>query len=131
VRIRANLFVAVAVVLTALYFPFSNAIAVTCEMLSVNVEDARTKLRRAANESDFEEAKDYAQRAKSALDNAALSAMDCDCSMAYSEFEAAASRARRARDADSPAEFVDSLNMAIHASNAALQALRLCASTAK
>ena len=79
-------FLAVAIFSTALYFPSSDAIAVTCSMLSVNVDDARTRLRRAANESDFEDAKDYARRAKSALDDAAMSATDCQCPMAYSEF---------------------------------------------
>lgn len=105
----------------------STAHAVTCDMLSMNVDDARTKLRRAARETDLEAAKDYARRAKSALDDAAMSAMDCKCHMAYSEFDTAASRARRARDADSADEFVDSLNRAIRAFNSAFDALRACA----
>lgn len=117
------------IVVTGLYFSPSDAIAVTCSMLSMNVDDARTRLRRAANESEFEEAKDYARRAKSALDDAAMSAMDCQCPMAFSEFDTAASRARRARDADSPGEFVGSLNGAIRSFNAGIQALKLCAPT--
>lgn len=96
-------------------------------MLSYAVDDARTKLRRAANETDLEDAKDYARRAKSALEDAAMAAMDCKCDMAYSEFDSAASRARRARDADDSEEFVDSLNRAIRSFNSALEALRDCA----
>ncbi len=112
----------------ALFALSSTAHAVTCDMLRYNVDEARTQLRRAANETDFEDAKNYARRARNALDEAAMSAMDCKCLMAHSEFDTAASRARRARDADSVGEFVDSLNRAIRAFNSALDALRACAS---
>ncbi len=109
----------------------SNVYAFSCDMLVMNVDDARTKLRRAADETDFDSAKDYARRAKSALEDAAMSAMDCQCSMAHMEFDSAASYARRARDADTSDEFVDSLNRAIRAFNSALIALRACASGAR
>lgn len=116
-----------SVLLLLLSFLIQNAWATSCSMLSYTVDDARTKLRRAANQTDFEDAKDYARRAKSALDDAAMAAMDCKCDAAYSEFDTAASRARRARDADDPDEFVDSLNRAIRAFNSALGALGDCA----
>jgi hypothetical protein len=112
----------------ALCLVSSDVCAVTCDMLVMNVDDARTKLRRAADETDFDSAKDYARRAKSALEDAAMSAMDCQCSMAHMEFDSAASYARRARDAGTSDEFVDSLNRAIRAFNSALIALRACAS---
>lgn len=112
-------------VLTALFF-VSNAQASNCGMLSYAVDDASTKLKRAANETDFEAAKDYARRARSALDDAAMAAMDCKCTMAYNEFDTAASRARTARDADTVEEFVDSLNRSIRSFNSALNALRAC-----
>jgi len=111
----------------AVFTVLPNASASTCGMLSYAVDDARTKLKRAANESDFEDAKDYARRAKSALDDAAMAVMDCKCDMAYMEFDSAALRARRARDADDPEEFVDSLNRAIRSFNSAIEALRACA----
>jgi hypothetical protein len=95
----------------------------------MNVDDARTKLRRAANETDFDDAKDNARRASNALDDAAMSAMDCGCQLAYLEFDTAAFRARRARDADSPHEFVEYLNGAIRAFNAAIDVLRICINT--
>ena len=79
----------------AAFAPISHASS--CGMLSYSIDDARIKLSRAAKETDFESAKDYARRAKSALDDAAMAAMDCKCDMAYSEFDTAASRARRAR----------------------------------
>jgi hypothetical protein len=53
--------------------------------------------------------------------------MDCGCHMAYSEFDDAASRARRARDSSDSGELVDNLNRAIRYYNDALQALRICA----
>ena len=109
----------------------STAYSMTCDMLSINIDDARTKLRRAARETDLEAAKDYARRAKRALDDSAMSAMDCECDMAYMEFDTAASRARRARDADSGDEFMDSLNRAIRAFNSALDALQTCAAGRK
>jgi len=87
---------------------------------------AKVSRSRAAKETDFESAKDYARRAKSALDDAAMAAMDCKCDMAYSEFDTAASRARRARDADDVDEFDDSLNRSIRSFNSALEALRPC-----
>lgn len=106
--------------------PVPRASAFSCSMLSSAVDDARTKLKRAAEETDLEDAKDYARRAKSALESAAMAAMDCKCDMAYMEFGTAASRSRRARDADDPEEFADSLNRAIRAFNSAIEALRTC-----
>ena len=116
-----------ALTVCALALVLTSTEALSCSMLSYNVDDARTKLRRAANESDFENAKVYARRAKSALDDTAMSAMNCQCQMAYSEFDTAASRARRASNADSPDEFVESLNRAIRAFNDAIRELQSCA----
>jgi hypothetical protein len=98
-----------------------------CGKLAASVDDARTLLLRAANEPAFEEAKSQALRAKNALDDAALSSMDCQCKGAHSEFDTAALRARRARDAYSPNEYVDSLDAAIRAFNSAIGELKSCA----
>ena len=98
-----------------------------CGRLAASVDDARKLLLRAANEPAFEAAKNRALRAKIALDDAALSSMDCQCKSAYSEFDTAALRARRARDADSPNEYVDSLDAAIRAFNSAIGELKSCA----
>lgn len=84
-------------------------------------------LRRAANEKGFEEAKNQALRAKNALDEAALSSLNCHCKAAHYEFDTAALRARRARDANSPNEYVDSLDAAIRAFNNAIGELHSCA----
>ena len=113
-------------IVLALTLP-TNASASSCSMLSYAVDDARSKLRRAANETDLEDAKDQARRAKSALEDAAEAAGDCKCDAAYNEFDDAATRARRARDADDADEFVDNLNRAIRSFNAANEALRNCA----
>ena len=126
-RFHIHPFLTTVLILVMLCLATSNVYAVTCDMLVMNVDDARTKLRRAANETDFEAAKDYARRAKRALDDSAMSAMDCRCSMASMEFDTAASYARRARNADTADEFIDSLNRAIRSFNAALNALRACA----
>lgn len=97
-------------------------------MLSYHVEDARSRLQRAANASDLDDARDHARRARNSLDDASLYAMDCKCLMAQIEFDDAATRARRARDAYDGAEFADYLNRAIRSYNAGLQAIRTCAS---
>src|SRR3954447_7085189 len=68
-----------------------------CAGLGASVDDARKLLLRAANEPAFEAAKKEALRAKNALDDAAVSSMDCQCKGAYSEFDTAALRAQRAR----------------------------------
>ncbi len=127
-RFYIHPFLATVLFSVALCLASSDVWAVTCDMLVMNVDDARTKLRRAADETDLDAAKDYARRAKSALEDAAMSAMDCRCSMAHIEFDTAASYARRARNAGTAEEFVDSLNLAIRAFNSALSALRACAS---
>ncbi len=103
------------------------ALAQPCSMLRTNVEEARSKLRRAANETDLEQAKDAARRARTALDDAAMSAQDCKCQMAWSEFDTAATRARRARDADDADDFVDNLNGSIRSFNSAIDAINMCA----
>lgn len=103
------------------------ASASTCDVISYAVDDARMKLKRAAKETDLEDAKDHARRAKNALESAAMNAMGCECDMAYMEFDSAASHARRARDADDPGEFVNSLNKAIRSFNSAILALNGCA----
>lgn len=127
VRIRLISILFIVILLLALSIMKSDVEAINCSMLSFNVDDARNKLRRAANETDFESAKNYARLAKSSLDDAAMSAMDCKCEMAFIEFDTAASHARRASYADGPEEFVYSLNRSIRAFNSALEALNDCA----
>lgn len=107
------------------------AVGSMCSMLSYLTEEARSKLERTAKERSLEDAKDLARRAKSALDDAALAAMDCQCHLAYSEFDSAASRARRASNADDAEDFVDDLRRAIRSYNSALGILSTCTRTAR
>ena len=116
----------IVLLLCAVWFLPDQAAATTCALLSYSVDDARSRLRRAANEDDLDNAKDHARRAKNALDDAAMAALDCQCTVAYSEFDDAARRARRARDADGAEDFADQLNRAIRSYNSAIQALRTC-----
>lgn len=108
----------------AAFSPIAHACDI--DMLQYSIDDAPTELKRAAIETDLESAKDYARRAKSALDDSAMAAMDCGCDTAYSEFDIAASRARRARAADDANEFADSLNRSIRSFNSASEALLTC-----
>ena len=89
---RQSTWIALALILTP-----AVGLTQSCDMLLYNIDDARSRLHRAAMAPDLDEGKDQARRAKSALEDASLSAMDCKCEMAYMEFTDAATRARRAR----------------------------------
>lgn len=118
--------VAIFVVLFAVSLVTQPVDARSCDRVSNDVDEARSKLRRAAGETDLESAKDNARRAKNALEDAASAASECGCSAAYSELDDAASKARRARDAYDSDEFVYQINRSIRSFNAALDALRRC-----
>jgi hypothetical protein len=101
--------------------------ASTCDMLSYAIDDAETQLRRATRSADLDDARSYARRAKSALEDASLAAMDCECVQAYSEFDAAATDARRARDAADADELIYELKRTIRSYNDGIDALQMCA----
>jgi len=126
-RIRLEPWISCSILSFFLCVTSVNAFAGTCDMLLFSIDEARTNLRRAANETNFEAAKDYARHARRSLEDAAMSAMVCGCDVAYMEFDTAGTHARRAGDAYSPQEVVDSLNRAIRAFNSALEALRMSA----
>ena len=100
--------------------------ASNCEMLDHAVDESRTQLKRASDEDNFNSAKDYMRRARNALDDASMGAMDCRCITAQIEFDDSATYAKRARDASSPKEFNNLLNRSIGSFNSALHALRTC-----
>ncbi len=104
----------------------SLAQARSCTQLTYAVEEARLKLRRAAEETELESAKDEARRAKNSLEDAAYAARQCECNKAVYEFDDAASKARRARDADTSDEFVSELNRSIRSFNSAIDSIRRC-----
>ena len=116
----------ILVLTTFLLAAASSAQAITCNMISVFLDDARSTLERTSNETDFEAAKNSARKAKNALDEAAMASMNCKCTMAFSEFDSAASKANRAKNASTPQELYDSLNRAINSYNSALKALESC-----
>ena len=127
-RVLVHSLFATGTFLLALFAACPQSFAFTCDMLATTVDDARIELQRAANETDFEAAKYHTRRAKRALDDAAMCAMDCQCDMAYLEFDTAASHARRASNADLVEEFVDYFSRTIRAFNSAIDALSICAS---
>lgn len=97
-----------------------------CDMLAYHVDEAETNLRRASRADNVDDGTRYARRASYALSDAALAAMDCDCSLAYIEFDTAASEVRRAKNAAEAEEFFHQLRGAIRAYNTALDALQAC-----
>ncbi len=117
-RTPGSLWIMGSILIFVLSIMPSSAFAITCE-----IDDARNNLRRAANETDLEAAKDFARRASGYLDDAAMCAKD-DCRTAFMEFYNAAIYANWARHANSPQEFVDSLNRAIRAFNTGIEALQ-------
>ncbi len=97
-----------------------------CSMLSSNLDDAETKLKRTLRATDFDDAKYNANRAHRALDDAAMSADSCGCSSAYSELDDSARRARRASNASSVDEFNNEIRRAVRDFNSGIDALRSC-----
>ena len=64
-----------------------------CDMLSYHLDEVETNLRRASQADNLDDGNTYARRASNALDDAALAAVDCDCSLAYMELDTAAGKA--------------------------------------
>jgi len=104
----------------------TTSLAFTCNMLTYSLDEARTQLLRAINESDFDFAKDYARKARSALDDASMSAMDCGCLNLQMELDDAATKARRARDAYDADEFVSNIDRAVRGFNSSIELLKSC-----
>lgn len=98
-----------------------------CRDLSSAIDEAQMRLKRAAREQSLDDAQDAAKKARYALDDLASAADDCKCDDAYSEFDDAARRARRARDAGNVDEFREHLNKAIRSYNSGLTMLQSCA----
>jgi hypothetical protein len=117
----------IAVVLVCLAAGQAQAQSQSCPGLAANIDDARTELRRATNEDDLADAKGYARRARSDLEDAETAARECGCSSAANDFDDAATSARRAADANDSDGFSDSLGRAIRDFNSALSSLRTCA----
>ncbi len=97
-----------------------------CSMLSYNLDDAVTKLKRTLRSTAFDDAKNNANRARRALDDAAMSANSCGCSYAYSELDDSARRARRASNASSVDEFNDEIRKSVRDFNSGVDAIRSC-----
>jgi citrate lyase beta subunit len=104
----------------------TEAAASSCSQLRYELEDAHSKLRYAANESDLDQARDYARRARNTLDDAANAARDCGCDAGYTELDNSSTYARRARDTSDGSDFAYQLNRAVRAYNDGVDALRDC-----
>lgn len=117
--------VRLALLVGILSFPLY-ASAYSCDMLAGSVSESTRWLKRAANERDLDSATDYMRKAKGSLEDASGAARDCDCDNAASEFDSAATRARRARDADDAEEFIDEFNRAVKYFNYGIDALSSC-----
>lgn len=97
-----------------------------CSMLSYNVDDAATRLKRTLRSTDFDEAKNNAHRARRALEVAAASAQECGCLYAYNELDDAARNARRASYAYSVDELNTEMSRSVRDFNSGVDALRTC-----
>jgi hypothetical protein len=118
--------VAVAMMCAAMFAPaISHA---DWSNLRPALDDARSKLERISQSSDFDDAKYNAGRAKSALDDAVSAGASINCPMARSELDDAATMARRARDSDDGDEFSYNVRRAIHSYNDSIGYLKQCTS---
>ena len=84
------------------------------------------QLSRAVDETNFEEAKDYARKAKNSLDLASMTAMDCGCGNLGIELNKTIVLARRARDASDIREFTKNINSAVTIYNSSLNLAKTC-----
>lgn len=100
--------------------------AISCDMLTYDIDDVKTRLRRAANETNLEDAKDYARKARSAFDDAAMGALDCGCINLQIELDDGSTASRRARDASDYREFTYNLNKAIRSYNNSIELVKSC-----
>jgi len=118
-------FVRWVILLAVLLSPFQVS-AYSCEMLSSSIDDSRRWLKRAAEETDLDAAKDYMRKAKNSLEETASALRDCGCDFAASEFDDASTKARRARDATDVEDFSYQFDRAVKAYNAGLEAISSC-----
>ncbi|MBP6962678.1 hypothetical protein KBB49_04030 [Candidatus Saccharibacteria bacterium] len=104
----------------------SYCFAYSCDTLPSSIDDSSKWLKRAANETDFDSAKNYMRKAKNSLEEASYGARDCGCDYAASEFDGASTKARRARGASDVDDFNYQFSRAVKSYKAALDALSLC-----
>lgn len=115
--------------LTSLILTSGIAAAQSCSNVSQTVDEARAKLLKARDAKDLNAAKELARIAKTAIDDAETAASSCRCTNAANDFSDAAIHVRRSREAGSLKDFSASLAKGIDGFNAALQSMRVCASS--
>lgn len=101
--------------------------AYKCSNFASDADDAQRHLKRASQESNLNEAKDYMRKARNSLDDVVLDAKDCGCDSAASEFDSASTYSRRARDASDAQDFIYEYNRAVRAYNDGIDAINRCA----
>ena len=105
----------------------TTAFAYDCSNLSSDLDDAQRHLKRAAQESNLDRAKDHMRKARYSLDDVASDARDCGCDSAASEFDSASTYARRARDASDARDFNYQFGRTAKAYNYGIDAIDQCA----
>lgn len=103
-----------------------DAEAYSCDSLSYAVDQSERWLKRASRESDLDSAQHYVRKAQNSLEEAAYAARDCGCEYAASEFEEAATKARRAKNASDVDDFLYQFRRAVRAYNSAIDAISSC-----
>jgi len=98
-----------------------------CEwpLVRMAVDEGNTAVRRIKTASSLDEAQTYARRFQSAMEDAAMQMLMCECILVQSEFDDAETYSRRAKNASDGDDFVHQMNRAIRSFNAAVDAINM------
>jgi len=97
-----------------------------CDELRADIETASELLNKAQEASSFDNARQVMDNAKYSINQIAEDARSCPCNDAAALFDAAATKLRRASDADSVGKFNQYSSKGIENYGAAIDALNNC-----
>lgn len=112
--------------IAVLTFLYPAVVRGECSDAISNGDDAYTYARKAYRETSFDDAQNYARRAKDVSDDAKSAAEDCNCDDAVSEFDDAYTYAKRAYNASDLSELRDYARRAMNAAEAGKEAAENC-----
>lgn len=114
-------------IIFALFLFYSPVVVLAeCSDAASNGDDTYRYAKKAYNETSFNDAQDYARKAKNAADDAKSAAEDCNCDEAASNFDDAYTYARRAYNSDNFTELRDYARKAMRAADAGKDAAENC-----
>ncbi|CAG0996672.1 hypothetical protein MTYP_02599 [Methylophilaceae bacterium] len=105
--------------------------AASCDKLREDIDTASGLLNKSQQAKSFDEARRVMNSARHAINEIAEDARDCPCFDAANLFDDAATRVRRASDADAVGRFNDFGRQGVEMYGAAIEALNACPESRK